>query len=74
MLANQGSREDSLQADIDCHAGYDNQDIEEDVVFDGGYQVPGSIYSRLFDYQKTGKLPQALTIGMTRLPFSKICT
>ena len=28
--------------------------MEEDVVFDGGYQVPGSIYSRLFDYQKTG--------------------
>ncbi|KAL3138902.1 hypothetical protein ABBQ32_005724 [Trebouxia sp. C0010 RCD-2024] len=34
--------------------GYDNQDMEEDVVFDGGYQVPGGIYSRLFDYQKTG--------------------
>ena len=30
------------------------QDTEEDVFFDGGYQVPGSIFSRLFDYQKTG--------------------
>jgi len=35
-------------------AGYDNQDMEDDVVFDGGYQVPGSIFGRLFDYQKTG--------------------
>lgn len=39
-----------------CNAGYDNQDMEDDVVFDGGYQVPGSVYSRLFDYQKTGIL------------------
>lgn len=30
--------------------------MEDDVVFDGGYQVPGSVYSRLFDYQKTGML------------------
>ena len=30
--------------------------MEDDVVFDGGYQVPGSVYSRLFDYQKTGTL------------------
>lgn len=41
-----------------CNAGYDNQDMEDDVVFDGGYQVPGSVYSRLFDYQKTGLLLQ----------------
>ncbi len=41
-----------------CNAGYDNQDMEDDVVFDGGYQVPGSVYSRLFDYQKTGILLQ----------------
>jgi len=25
-----------------------------DVVFDGGYRIPGNIYERLFDYQKTG--------------------
>lgn len=25
-----------------------------DVVFDGGYRIPGDIYERLFDYQKTG--------------------
>ena len=58
MLGNQRSREENLQAGNDCNAGYDNQDTEEDVVFDGGYQVPGSIYSRLFDYQKTGQLPE----------------
>lgn len=23
--------------------------------FDGGYKVPGEIFSRLFDYQKTGQ-------------------
>ena len=41
--------------------------MEEDVVFDGGYQVPGGIYSRLFDYQKTGKLPEycSLTPSLT---------
>ena len=27
---------------------------EEDAVFDGGFKVPGSIFGRLFDYQKTG--------------------
>ena len=42
--------------DLSFAAGYDNQDMEEDVVFDGGFQVPGSIYNRLFDYQKTGTL------------------
>ncbi len=30
--------------------------MEDDVVFDGGYQVPGSVYRSLFDYQKTGTL------------------
>lgn len=47
-----------MDTDRGCTAGYDNQDMEEDVVFDGGYQVPGGIYSRLFDYQKTGELPE----------------
>jgi hypothetical protein len=28
-----------------------------EVSFDGGFRVPGSIYNRLFDYQKTGKPP-----------------
>ncbi|KAK9815514.1 hypothetical protein WJX72_004939 [[Myrmecia] bisecta] len=27
---------------------------DEDVVFDGGFQIPGNIYKRLFDYQRTG--------------------
>ena len=29
-------------------------DPDDDIVFDGGYRIPGTIYSRLFDYQKTG--------------------
>lgn len=29
----------------------------QDAEFDGGFKVPGSIFSRLFDYQRTG-LPQ----------------
>ena len=44
--------------------GYDNQDMEDDVVFDGGYQVPGSIYNPLFDYQKTGMLPACNGTGL----------
>ena len=30
------------------------------VVFEGGYQIPGDLYDKLFDYQKTGfpPLPQ----------------
>lgn len=30
-----------------------------DVVFDGGYRIPGDIYARLFDYQKTGAAGRA---------------
>ena len=30
---------------------------EEDAVFDGGFRVPGGIFTRLFDYQKTGVEP-----------------
>ena len=33
-------------------------DVLAEVSFDGGFRVPGSIYNRLFDYQKTGKPPQ----------------
>lgn len=29
-------------------------DQEGDAVFDGGFRVPGNVYDRLFDYQKTG--------------------
>lgn len=29
-------------------------DVLAEVSFDGGFSVPGSIYNRLFDYQKTG--------------------
>lgn len=32
----------------------DGMSHEEDAVFDGGFKVPGSIFGRLFDYQKTG--------------------
>lgn len=32
------------------------EDLMADVAFDGGFSVPGNIYNRLFDYQKTGKL------------------
>jgi hypothetical protein len=36
-----------------------------DVVFDGGYRIPGNIYARLFDYQKTGarRPPAAHQLG-----------
>ena len=27
---------------------------EQDVIFQGGYRIPGYIYSKLFDYQRTG--------------------
>ena len=30
-------------------------DVLAEVSFDGGFRVPGRIYNRLFDYQKTGK-------------------
>ncbi len=33
----------------------DQEDVMADVAFDGGFNVPGDIYHRLFDYQKTGK-------------------
>ena len=32
------------------------EDLTADVAFDGGFSIPGNIYNRLFDYQKTGKL------------------
>jgi hypothetical protein len=31
-------------------------DQEGDAVFEGGFRVPGNVYDRLFDYQKTGAL------------------
>ncbi|BDA48603.1 probable DNA excision repair protein ERCC-6 [Coccomyxa sp. Obi] len=34
----------------------DQEDLMADVAFDGGFSVPGNIYNRLFDYQKTGRL------------------
>ena len=32
----------------------EEEEAADDVVFDGGLTVPGGMYSRLFDYQKTG--------------------
>lgn len=34
-----------------------DDDVMADVEFDGGFRVPGDIYHRLFDYQKTGMAP-----------------
>lgn len=34
--------------------GVEAADQEGDAVFDGGFRVPGNVYDRLFDYQKTG--------------------
>ena len=31
----------------------DNDGEEEDVAFQGGYKIPGNIYAKLFDYQRT---------------------
>jgi DNA excision repair protein ERCC-6 len=28
--------------------------LEEDVEFDGGYTIPGSVWDKLYDYQQTG--------------------
>lgn len=38
-------------------AGEGEEDVEKppDVVFEGGFRIPGDLYGRLFDYQKTGK-------------------
>jgi DNA excision repair protein ERCC-6 len=30
------------------------QEVAPDVIFEGGYRVPGDLYSKLFDYQRTG--------------------
>ena len=30
------------------------EEPEPDAEFDGGFKVPGDVFSRLFDYQKTG--------------------
>ena len=32
-----------------------NEEDAEDIEFDGGFRIPADIYSRLFDYQKTGE-------------------
>lgn len=32
------------------------EELPPDAEFDGGFKVPGNIFSRLFDYQKTGQL------------------
>ena len=33
-----------------------DEDVLAEVSFDGGFRVPGRIYNRLFDYQKTGRM------------------
>lgn len=30
------------------------EEVAPDVIFEGGYRVPGDLYSKLFDYQRTG--------------------
>lgn len=42
--------EEGLEEGLDGDLG----DLEEDAEFDGGFTVPGRIYGRLFDYQRTG--------------------
>ena len=34
--------------------GEESAENPPDVVFEGGYHIPGDLYGRLFDYQKTG--------------------
>lgn len=36
------------------NAGAPDEDVLANVEFDGGLRVPGEIYNRLYDYQKTG--------------------
>lgn len=51
-----GLEEEAVAQDDSVRAGValPVDDLHEDVVFDGGFKVPGSIYGRLFDYQRTG--------------------
>jgi hypothetical protein len=39
-----------------CPGGSDAEEEgeEEDVEFDGGLRIPGRVYGRLFEYQRTG--------------------
>ena len=50
-------------------AAGEGADVLAEVSFDGGFRVPGSIYNRLFDYQKTGKPPHwdALRANVLRM-------
>jgi DNA excision repair protein ERCC-6 len=40
--------------DADADDASEDADEEEDVEFEGGFRVPGRLYSRLFEYQRTG--------------------
>ena len=39
------------------------------VVFEGGYQIPGKLYDKLFDYQKTGWLPISTNLRVNHMLF-----
>ena len=45
-------------------------DVLAEVSFDGGFRVPGRIYNRLFDYQKTGKMH---CLSLTPMLHDKLC-
>mmetsp|Transcript_23904 Transcript_23904/g.40058 ORF Transcript_23904/g.40058 Transcript_23904/m.40058 type:complete len:1147 (-) Transcript_23904:25-3465(-) len=45
--------EDHAEAEEEEELGSEDE-AHEDVVFDGGLKIPGRIYDKLFDYQRTG--------------------
>ena len=51
-----GSRGDEVACSGAAAAGGAAEDVLADVEFEGGLRVPGDIYNRLYDYQKTGGL------------------
>lgn len=52
--ADEEAYENRVQAYRDSHSALAVSDESGDVVFEGGFRVPADIYTRLFDYQKTG--------------------
>ena len=43
----------------------EDPDTMRDVEFDGGFKIPGTIYNRLFDYQKTGAVDCLLLLALS---------
>ena len=35
-----------------------------DVVFEGGFRIPGELYNKLYDYQKTGNTPSLTAVAV----------